>query len=79
MQTKRTARDNRTHIIGAGPAGLCAAIAIATAGREVVVHDRRPDVGRRFHGDFEGLENWTAREVVIEVHLQHPEKGAWED
>ena len=40
-------QTERTHIIGAGPAGLSAAIAIAAAGGEAVVHDRRADVGQR--------------------------------
>jgi flavin-dependent dehydrogenase len=59
-------QTERTHIIGAGPAGLSAAIAIAAAGGEAVVHDRRADVGQRFHGDFQGLESWTTREDVID-------------
>ncbi len=47
------------HIVGAGPAGLAAALAVTRAGRRAVVWERRRDVGARFHGDFQGLENWT--------------------
>lgn len=47
-------------IIGAGPAGLTAAIVLARHGRKVRVYDRGPDVGHRLSGDFQGLENWTA-------------------
>jgi flavin-dependent dehydrogenase len=47
------------HIVGAGPAGLAAAITAAKAGCRVVVSERRRDVGGRFNGDFQGLENWT--------------------
>lgn len=46
-------------IVGAGPAGLASAIVLARAGRSVRVRERRSDVGRRFHDDFQGLENWS--------------------
>ena len=54
------------HISGAGPAGLVAAITAARAGVTVVVHEQRTDVGDRFHGDSQGLENWTTEGDVIE-------------
>ncbi|HTQ80045.1 MAG TPA: NAD(P)/FAD-dependent oxidoreductase [Thermoanaerobaculia bacterium] len=47
-------------VVGAGPAGLAVAILAAKAGRKVVVHERHRDVGSRFHGDFQGLENWSS-------------------
>ncbi|WP_297528709.1 NAD(P)-binding protein [Thiohalobacter sp.] len=53
-------------IVGAGPAGLAAALAVRAAGREAVVHERRADVGLRFHGDFQGLENWTTPGDVLD-------------
>lgn len=53
-------------IRGAGPSGLAAAITLALAGREVVVYERRRDCGRRFGGDLQGLENWSADVDVIE-------------
>ncbi len=53
-------------IVGAGPAGLSAAIAARTAGARVIVYEQRPDVGARFHGDFQGLENWTSSHDVLE-------------
>ncbi len=52
-------------IVGAGPAGLSAALAARAGGEEVVVYEKRPDVGARFHGDFQGLENWTADADVL--------------
>ncbi len=53
-------------IVGAGPAGLACAIALACAGYRVIVHEQRAHVGGRFHGDFQGLENWSSDENVLE-------------
>jgi flavin-dependent dehydrogenase len=53
-------------IIGAGPAGLAAALVAAAHGRPVVVHERRETIGARFHGDLQGLENWTSETSVLE-------------
>ncbi len=52
-------------IAGAGPAGLAAAITLARAGRKVIVYETNKEVGHRFGGDFQGLENWTTKEDVL--------------
>jgi len=52
-------------IVGAGPAGLSAALAARASGARVEVFEKRRDVGGRFHGDFQGLENWTSDQDVI--------------
>lgn len=52
-------------IIGSGPSGLAAAINLAKAGREVHVYEKNADCGQRFHGDLEGLENWSDKEDVL--------------
>lgn len=53
---------------GAGPAGLAAAIVLARRGRRVRVLERSGVVGRRFHDDFQGMENWTtARDAHEEL------------
>ena len=53
-------------ILGAGPAGLSAALTAAHAGREVSIFERRSECGGRFHGDLQGLENWTTTGDVLE-------------
>ncbi len=54
------------HIIGAGPAGLTAAITLARAGFKPIVFEQAQDVGTRFNGDFQGLENWSVKQDVLE-------------
>ena len=51
-------------IVGAGPAGLVAAINLAKAGVDVTLYEAAPGVGHRFHGDFQGIENWTTENDV---------------
>lgn len=55
------------HILGAGPAGLSAAISLAKAGREVHLHERYDAIGKRFQGDLQGLENWTTENDVLQL------------
>lgn len=52
-------------IVGAGPSGLSAALAARARGANVNVYEKRADVGARFHGDFQGLENWTSKTDVL--------------
>ncbi|MCX6769878.1 MAG: FAD-dependent monooxygenase, partial [Candidatus Micrarchaeota archaeon] len=42
-------------ILGAGPAGLCAAINLAREGVRAKVHERKKAVGMRFHPNLQGL------------------------
>lgn len=58
--------DEPITVVGAGPAGLACAIALARSGRKAVVREWRGTVGARFHGDFQGLENWSLETDVID-------------
>lgn len=62
-------RSEPVRIIGAGPAGLAAAINLAKNGCRVIVYEKNPDVGMRFHNDFQGLENWTTEDDVLDFLL----------
>lgn len=62
-----SARDEIVQIAGAGPAGLAAAITLARAGRRVTVHEAQPEVGYRFGGDLQGIENWTTERDALDV------------
>jgi len=53
-------------IAGAGPAGLAAAINLARSGFAVEVFEKRRDAGARFHGDLQGLENWSRATDVLD-------------
>ena len=53
-------------VIGAGPAGLVAAMNLAKSGFAVTLHESGPSVGHRFHGDFQGIENWTTASDVTD-------------
>jgi flavin-dependent dehydrogenase len=53
-------------IAGAGPSGLAAAIHLGRSGRAVEVYERRDDVGARFIGEYQILENYSRREDVLE-------------
>jgi len=58
--------DRVVHIVGAGPAGLAAAMTVAQAGSHAIIHEQRSDVGGRFHGDLQGIENWTTPANALE-------------
>ncbi len=60
------AKQGTIEIVGAGPAGLVCAIVLAKANRRVVVREWHQDVGHRFHGDFQGLENWSDAQNVLD-------------
>lgn len=65
-------------IVGAGPAGLICAIALARAGRPTIIFEARQNVGERFHDDFQGLENWSSDKDVIDEIRQFGVKPTFE-
>lgn len=54
-------------IVGAGPAGIAAAIVLRRHGIPVRIFEKYPDVGYRLSGDFQGLENWSTEPDVVEL------------
>ncbi len=60
--------DKKTiDIIGAGPAGLTAAIVLAKNGFQARVYEMASEVGHRLNGDFQGLENWSSVKDITKV------------
>lgn len=55
------------NVVGAGPAGLSAAIVLRRHGLPVRVFEMRKDVGLRHGGNFQGLENWSAERDVTDI------------
>jgi len=55
------------NIIGAGPAGLVAAIVLRKHGYAVRVYEASSDVGHRLNGDFQGIENCSSRKDITEL------------
>jgi flavin-dependent dehydrogenase len=54
-------------IAGAGISGLTCAINLAKAGLTVRVVEKNQDVGCRFNGDFQGIENWSTQEDALNL------------
>lgn len=57
-------------IAGAGLGGLSAAISLAQAGISTEVFEMNRDCGCRFHGDLQGIENWSYEEDALS-HLKN--------
>ena len=53
-------------ILGAGLSGLTASIILAQRGYKVDVYEKNKDVGMRFHGDLQGLENWSEKKDILQ-------------
>ena len=56
----------KVRILGAGPAGLSASISLAKEGYDVEIYERNKDVGYRFNGDLQGIENWSKKEDITD-------------
>ncbi|RLF88431.1 hypothetical protein DRN43_05810 [Thermococci archaeon] len=55
----------KVKILGGGVSGLTCAINLAREGVDVEVYEIRPNSGCRFHGDFQGLENWSSHQDAL--------------
>ena len=64
-------------VIGAGPAGLMAAQALATAGRRVVICEANPSVGRKFLMAGKSGLNLTKAEPQAAFTAQYHEAAGW--
>jgi flavin-dependent dehydrogenase len=53
-------------ILGSGLSGLSAAINLIKQGHKVDIYEKNKDVGMRFHGDLQGLENWSEKRDILE-------------
>jgi len=54
-------------IVGAGPAGLTASIILRRFGYNVNLYEQNNNVGLRFNGDFQGLENWSDEKDTLDI------------
>ena len=52
-------------ILGAGPAGLSAAINLASAGYSVNVFEKNQEIGSVVKRNLQGLENWSDKQDVV--------------
>ena len=50
--------NSKTHIVGAGIAGMTAAINLSKFGKSVIIYEKNDSIGASRHGDLEGIENW---------------------
>ena len=59
--------NKQVTVVGAGPAGLTASIILRKFGFNVNLYEQNNNVGLRFNGDFQGLENWSDKEDTLDI------------
>ena len=62
----KTKENSKIHIVGAGIAGMTAAINLSKFGKSVIIHEKKSKIGDSRDGDFEGIENWIFSKNVSE-------------
>ncbi len=72
VRARRNGEDMKKIVIaGAGPSGLAAAIVLAKAGREVELHEARPEVGARWKRGLQVIENFSEEKDVLEFFAEN--------
>jgi len=56
------AKYSKTNIVGAGIAGMTAAINLSKFGKSVIIYEKNKSIGSSRDGDYEGIENWIFSE-----------------
>ncbi|MFH1509505.1 MAG: NAD(P)-binding protein [bacterium] len=73
-------KGKKIKIAGAGVSGITTALCLAKEGYEVEIYEKNETSGKRFEGDFQGIENWSFEEDAldfleranIETNFDHP-------
>lgn len=63
-------KDKTITIAGAGIAGLTAAINLAKAGYKVEIYEQNEVTGKRFEGNFQGIDNWSFKQNALDFLKQ---------
>lgn len=58
--------DKEINILGGGISGLACAIILRENGYNVNVYEKRSSIGSRFNCDWQGIENWSEKNDVLE-------------
>lgn len=66
MEQQNFSQQKEIEIVGAGISGLTAGINLAKAGYKVKIFEKNNVIGKRFHGDFQGIENWAFDQDALE-------------
>jgi flavin-dependent dehydrogenase len=70
---------NDVSVFGAGPAGLVAAVSLATAGRRVTLYERKSSDDDRAAGGWRILDNWTRERLALHVLRELFTPAPWRD
>ena len=62
--------NSKINIVGAGIAGMTAAINLSKFGKSVTIYEKKGNIGDSRDGDFEGIENWMFSKNVSESIIE---------
>ena len=66
----KTKENSKINIVGAGIAGMTAAINLSKFGKSVTIYEKKGNIGDSRDGDFEGIENWMFSKNVSESIIE---------